>query len=141
MGLLCTLHAVNDETLQNGELYESLELDKAWHGLHFLLSGSASQGAEPSQFLLSGTLLPEVSEQVAVHRHSAVEAFSKFLQSVSNDVLAARYDPRRMQELEIYPEIWTDEEGLSFILRLVDPLRAFIARHASLGHAMLVVIA
>jgi len=46
MGLLCTLHAVSDDTLEEGEPYEPLELDKAWHALHFLGSGSGWEGWE-----------------------------------------------------------------------------------------------
>ena len=31
-----------------------LDLDKAWHGLHFLFTGTAWEGTEPANFLLSG---------------------------------------------------------------------------------------
>src|SRR5215211_327988 len=33
---------------------EELNLDKAWHGLHFLLAGTADGGTEPACYLLSG---------------------------------------------------------------------------------------
>jgi hypothetical protein len=141
VGLLCTLHAISDDELENGSTFESLELDKAWHGLHFLLSGSAGDGPAPCQFLLSGRRLPEVSEHVAVQRHLAVEAFSRILDGLADEAITARYDPRHMEELEIYPGIWTEEGALSFVQQFVAPLRAFMARHSTLGHAVLVVIA
>ena len=33
---------------------EQLDVDKAWHGLHFLLTGTADGGAEPASYLLTG---------------------------------------------------------------------------------------
>jgi hypothetical protein len=33
---------------------DELEVDKAWHGLHFLLTGSAWEGSFPLNFIVAG---------------------------------------------------------------------------------------
>jgi hypothetical protein len=47
-----------------------------------------------------------------------------------------------MRELDIYPGGWGEDEAFdrSFLLQHLTPLRAFIARHAKEGHAVLVTI-
>lgn len=76
MGMICELRQLSpvyaqkllhnpDEVLQyyddasEGELSEEaqgedLDLDKAWHGLHYVLTGTAAQGEEPWGYLLTG---------------------------------------------------------------------------------------
>ena len=34
--------------------HDELEVDKAWHGLHFLLTGTAWEGDFPLNFIVSG---------------------------------------------------------------------------------------
>jgi hypothetical protein len=33
---------------------DELEIDKSWHGLHFLLTGSAREGSFPLNFIVAG---------------------------------------------------------------------------------------
>lgn len=42
----------------DGALIDTVRLEKSWHAIHFLLSGTADAGEDPSQFMLSGVPMP-----------------------------------------------------------------------------------
>ena len=70
MSMICNLRQVEAAEIDNllahpehvGDVLDSneagpggeLDLDKAWHGIHFLLTGSAWEGEEPLCYLLAG---------------------------------------------------------------------------------------
>jgi hypothetical protein len=126
---------------------EQLELDKAWHGLHFLLTGTADGGTEPDCFLLSGgeALGEDDDMNVRLLRPDQVRAFGEHLASLTTDELTRRFDPKRMMKLEIYPEIWdrpeeTDEPS-AFLLDAFAGLRELVANAARDGDAIVVCVA
>jgi hypothetical protein len=143
VGVYCWLHAVAAPLAPSTKTCGSLYLDKAWHGLHFVFSGTAGDGSDASQFLLSGTQIAETSDHCRLHPHASVEAFSRVLNAVDDTELLGRLDRRCMGELDIYPGHWGEDEAFdrAFLLQHLTPLRAFIARHAKEGHAVLVTIA
>lgn len=103
------------------------DLDKAWHGLHFLFTGTAEEGDLPAAFLLKGGSEVGSSGQRAI---SAAEArgIKDFVHSLSEEALRVRFEPDRMTELDIYPkEIWAGdpEEALGYLLANYEVLRAF----------------
>jgi hypothetical protein len=124
-----------------------LDLEKSWHGLHFLFTGSAQEAELPKGFLISGGLDLETEDDDSAPRlldADQVRAIDAFLQSLSRDELTRRYDARRMTELEIYPDaIWMRETGggysaLDHLLDAFDELRAFIAAVRERGEAVVV---
>lgn len=136
----CTLHAMKDHEIPEGEIIESLKLEKSWEALHFLLSASTSEGEDAAQFLLSGKILEDVSEHVAIQQADAVSAFKIILENTSDVELAARFDPAKMDAAQIYPGNW-NARGFSYLEEYLGPLRLFIGLHANKGNGILVVIA
>jgi hypothetical protein len=128
---------------------ETLSLDKAWHGLHFLLTGDADGGEEPACFLLAGGEdfgEDESGDPVGqLLSPEQVRAFAAFLGTLDRDTLARRFDPARMVALDIYPRpIWerNDEEypPVRFLLDAFDDLRTFTSTAAASGDAVIVCI-
>jgi hypothetical protein len=128
---------------------ETLHLDKAWHGLHFLLTGDAEAGSEPACFLLAGGEdfgEDEGGDPVGrLLSPEQVRDFAAFLGTLDRDTLARRFDPARMVALDIYPRpIWErdDEEypPVRFLLDAYDDLRAFTSAAAAAGDAVIVCI-
>ena len=125
---------------------EAIDLEKAWHGLHFLFTGETWEGDEPACFLLKGgedVGEDEWSEPVArLLSPPQVRAFADFLETLGPTGLTARFDPQRMTELDIYPgPIWERddrEESIGFLLAYFEELRAFASRAADAGDAVLV---
>jgi hypothetical protein len=127
---------------------EVLDLDKAWHGIHYLLTGTAWEGDPPLNFLVTGghevgdeevgygpprTLTPIETGEVA----SALAA-------LSDEQLRARFAPSEMMRLEIYPEIWdrdpAEDDTLGYLMEYLEQLRGTLARVVARGHGLLVTI-
>ena len=113
-----------------------LDLEKSWHGLHFLFTGSAEDTTLPNGFLISGGLDLESEDDDNAPRlldADQVREIHTFLQSLSRDDLTRRYDAHRMTELEIYPDaIWMrdtigDRSARDHLLDAFDELQSFIA--------------
>jgi hypothetical protein len=125
-----------------------LDLDKSWHGLHFLFTGTAWEGQEPGCFLVRGgeEIGDEDSEsQPRVLDANQVRQFSAFLSSLSAVEFEHRFDPERMTALEIYPErIWKrdpaahGESTFEYLRQAFDDLRPFVGAAAEQGDAIIV---
>ena len=115
-----------------------MDLDKAWHGIHFLLTGRADGGDEPANFLLhGGREVGHVDVGYGPARaltSAETQAAHQMLATLSDETLRARFDPAAMTRLEIYPEIWTgddaDDDALGYLMDGVAELRAFLAAAA-----------
>lgn len=115
---------------------DEADLDKAWHGLHFLFTGTAWEGDEPECYLLRGG--QEIGDEDVGYgparalQPEQVRRFAEYLGSISHEDLRRRYDPPKMSELEIYPDIWSRDSGeenveWEYLLENFDTLREFVA--------------
>jgi len=152
MGMLCTLYALSNQdalSLLSGNrqdqphLLQSCELDKAWGAIHYLLSGSGKTSSEdptPQEFLVSGQVLVDISENVALHMPQEVIDFAATIRTHSSEDLIARFDAARMNELAVYGSPW-DESGLEYVRQFLDAFRAFVLDAAERRLAVLIVTA
>jgi hypothetical protein len=132
------------ESLLGGESNgNELDVDKAWQGLHFLLTGSAWEGSYPLNFIVAGG--EEVGDDLGYGparglTSGDVRTIDAALQPLAPDELGQRFDAERMTELQIYPFGWShDPDGeREYLLDFYSDLRAFIRRTAEQGHALLV---
>jgi hypothetical protein len=136
--LLADSGAVEAFLESESEPNDSLDVDNAWHGIHFLLTGQADEDAVlPLGFMFAGTPIPETD----VGYGPATALFSREVREVAaalgdlqSDVLRARYDPSRMNELGVYPSIWhhdPDDDPLAYLLDYYEPLRRLALRGAA----------
>ena len=126
--------------------HEKLSLDKAWHGVHYLLCGETEPGAALlSQPVMGGTSLGDDDEGFSGYgpaRYFTAAEVSDLSAALSRTELeaqaAARFDAPRMMALQIYPG-WraSDEEWVMDALRR---LRHFYADAATKGHAIVTCI-
>lgn len=128
---------------------EAVELDKLWHGLHYLLTGSADERPLPAGFLLSGGEDVGDDDGDAAPRlldPTQVRAIADLLAALDADELTRRFDATRMTELKIYPDpIWLRDEDpdaahtpLGWLLDAFAALRTFMAAAADAGDAVVV---
>lgn len=125
---------------------ESVDLDKAWHGIHFLLTGTAWEGAPPLDFLAKGGREVgdlEVGYGAARSLTAAeVAAAAAALAGLPDAVLRERYDPKAMAALELYPDIWDrnrpDDDPREYLMESVTVLRGFLDRTRDRGLGLLV---
>ena len=91
----------------------SLCLEKAWHGLHYLLSGDCWGGNGPRAFLLNGGVAQGDDKGYGPDRYFAapeVRAIAQDLANLSVDDLWQRFDAQTMTAEGVYPGIWDEPE-------------------------------
>lgn len=123
-------------------------LDKSWHGIHYILTGTAWEGEHPRNFLVSGgTVVGDIDVGygparvlTAAETRDARDALS----ACTNEDLRARFDPQDMIAKEIYPDIWArkpeEDDTLGYIMEYVQTLRAFLNQAVDAGLGIVVYI-
>jgi len=119
-----------------------LDVDKAWHGIHFLLTGSEWEGALPwSLVIMGGTPIgPDIGYGPARFLSpNQVHDVAQALQSLSRDELAKRYSPKTMDQIGIYPQIWERDgnDGLEYLLAYYDEVVKYYQDASAKKQAML----
>ena len=119
-----------------------LSLDKAWHGVHYLLCGEAEPGAAlASQAVLGGSVLGEDDEGFSGYgppRYFDAAQVAELGEALNRPELeseaAARFDSQRMSELGIYPG-WQPSDS-EWVLDGLRRLRAFYVDAAAKQRAI-----
>ena len=122
-----------DLVLADSEI-QSTDLDKAWHGIHYLLTGTAYEGDGPISYLLTGgEAVGDIDVGYGPARAltpTEVEEFRKALAVTSPESLRSRFNPAEMKELGIHPDIWdrdpAEDDTLGYCLEYYKVLRDFV---------------
>ncbi|WNG20318.1 YfbM family protein [Cystobacter fuscus] len=138
------LHDTDGEDAGRSE--SRLDLDKAWHGLHFLLTGTDWGGQPPLNFIVAGgETLGDVDVGYGPARAFTPEQLaelSRALDAISSDALRQRFDPAKMMALDIYPSIWdrdpADDDTLGYVLDYFEMLKSFLREGAERGLGFIV---
>lgn len=109
------------EELYEEEQHEVTDIDKAWHGVHFLLSGEPHGPGERVEgaAIMGGT---EVGPDMGygsgrVHTPSQVQEINVALDALSEDTFCDRFDATELGNNDIYPDIWDEgEEALEYLM-------------------------
>jgi hypothetical protein len=122
-----------------------LDIDKAWHGIHYLLAGSGEPTRDVRSLAIFGG--KEVGDDLGygparLLSPADVKEVARVLKEESLEKLSARYDPKKMEKLQIYPEIWVREgkEAFEYLAEYYRKLAAFYENAAASGSALLLVI-
>ena len=127
---------------------EDLDLDKSWQGIHFLLTGTGYEGKPPLDFIVrGGTEIADVEVGISpprVLKSDEVRPIADALDHLPPDELRERFDPERMLEEGIYPDIWdrdpAEDDTLGYLIEHYTDLRAFVRRAADRGDGLIVTI-
>lgn len=110
-----------------GAAFLELDIGEAWHGLQFLLTGTAWEGTPPLDFLVRGGDdvgdIPSDEGTARAFDAAGVKALAEALKQVSEHTLRARFNPTRLQAEDIYPGTWDEEEPAED----VDPLEELLS--------------
>lgn len=95
------------------------DIDKAWHGIHFLLTGSPSGGVGPLAAAIMGG--EEIGDEegygygaIRYLEGDEVQAIAHALSDTPTEELAKRYSVKALTAADIYPGIWEDEGDRAF---------------------------
>ncbi len=139
----------DDEALTK-TLFESphdvaLEMDKEWHGIHYLLTGDPwSARGILGQVILGGAEFgPDIGYGPARYLNPRqVSDIAAALKNLRIEQFKGRYDPKAMMKAEVYPTIWEREgqEGLSWLVSGLEQLTEFYSRAAAQGKGVILAI-
>ena len=119
-----------------------IDIDKAWEGIFFLLTGESigtyDQASPPLSWLLVGPNDIDRNQDMGYGpaTYTDIEQTRQIylaLQEISIDELTQRFDSATMLEKDIYPDIWDDENALDYLLQYFEDLKAFY-QMATLHH-------
>lgn len=120
-----------------------LDIDKAWHGIHWLLNLDPWDGDGPRfNAVLGGTELGEDYGYGPARYLSAdeVKEVSHELDLIEHDELLGNFDAARMAADEVYPSVWgeePDDEALEYLIDHYKCLVTFFREAANRDQAML----
>ena len=122
------------------------DIDKAWHGIHYLLTGTADEADAPLGFLLSGGAYVGDEDvgygPARVFTSSETKVIASALSALSDEELRGRYRPDAMMKAEVYPEIWDrtppTDDPLGYIMEYVKVVRETLATVTARGDGLLV---
>jgi Domain of unknown function (DUF1877) len=124
---------------------EIVDLDKAWHGIHFMLTKEQYGGDGPlAQVIMGGVPIGEEDVGYGPARGMSateVQKVASALNSMSESDFRARYDPTALTAADIYPQIW--EEGADALNYITDnflEVKSFYLDAARKGFAVVLFI-
>jgi hypothetical protein len=131
-----------------GARFLDLDIGETWHGLQYLMTGSAWEGKAPLDFLVRGGEdvgdIPSDEGTARVLTADEVKALSKALDALPAKTLSGRYDAKKLQAEDIYPGMWEeppdDLDPKEELLSYFEELKKFMAAVAKRGHGLLVFI-
>ncbi len=145
---------INDPSLVESFIYpdeeedteeDTEDLDKAWDGIHYLLTGDRWTDEIPKREIPLANVIAggvEIGDDLdhGPARYMTADqvlAVAEALRDLSRDDLAKRFDVAAFHENGIYPPIWDREEALDYLLNWYDSLRKYYLNAAAKGNAML----
>ena len=118
-------------------------LDKAWHCIHFLLTGDADGGAPPAGYLMvGGHQLGDVDVGYGPARAltpSEAGDFADLIASIGKADFEERYDPAELRASDIYPNIWDRDDGeFDYMWSYFEQLQGFMRRTKAAGEGIII---
>jgi hypothetical protein len=123
-----------EELLESDDDEASVDLDKAWHGIHWLLTGSAAPTDDVASDAIFGG--EPVGEDLGygpprLLPAERVSELSERLTELGTDALRVRMDPGAMEDAGVYPSIWDEDDVFdTYLMPAFESLRTFYAAAA-----------
>jgi hypothetical protein len=122
-----------------------VDIDKAWHGIHFILTGDAFGGDKPLvNVVMGGTPISEEDVGVGPARGLSVSEVTEVaaaLQAIDESEFKKRFNSEELAANDIYPDVWEDpDQDLEYLASHFSTLRETFLKAAREGKAMIVFI-
>lgn len=122
---------------------EILDIDRSWHGIHFVLTGSAEGGEGPLAAAVFGG--EEIGDDIGygparLLMPQEVQAVASALLDLGPEAFESRYDPEALTAEGIYPDgIWSEDPAAArdYLVDNFKELQGFYARSSRAGAGIL----
>ncbi len=143
----------DSETLENkiyaDESYEAewfLDLDKSWDGINYILTGEIIGGLENEPNKLQRALFsfqiideeqdPGYGPAQYLNPNQVKETYSE-LEKITDENLKSKINGSEMNEIGIYPEIWTESESHEFLIDSFNEFKEFYKKASENNEAII----
>ena len=129
--------------IEPADVGRELDVEKAGHGVHFLLCGIANEAPPPlGDVVLGGTPIGgDLGYGPARYLDlPRVKAVSDALRALPSATFASRFDADRLEQAGIYPQGWSEADRLDWLADAYSRLRAFYSDSAQGGWAVLLCV-
>lgn len=122
---------------------EDMDVDKAWHAIHYLLCGDPWEEGEPPMSyvvpMLEGQRLEDSDIEACYLTPEQTAQASAYLQTLSDQMLKEMYDFQSMVEDEVYPVFADDDpdELYEYIYDNLMVLKDFYEQAAKKSNAVI----
>lgn len=123
-----------------------ITVDKAWDGIIFLLTGEGFGISDDplSGVFFSGQLIDEYQDMgygpANYSTSSQVKELSNQISTMTVGEISKKYDPKKMEELEIYPAVWSVADykvNLDYLLSKFGMVQKFYSEAAKNDEAVI----
>ena len=128
------------ESIAPDQLGDRLSIEKAWHGVHYLLCGTIDEAPGVlGRAILGGTSIgPDRGYGPARYLTAAeVRELAPALSQITKELLLERYNAETMDRLKVYPGHWDDPENREWLAEAFGDVRNFYEKIAAKGNAVL----
>ncbi|MDF1497123.1 MAG: YfbM family protein [Patescibacteria group bacterium] len=121
---------------------DHIDIDKAWEGIHFLLTGSNWEGGEPplAYVVMGGVAIGDdigYGPARYIEAQKVKEIYDAF-KDITEEDLKNRFDPEKIKKAEIYPFASScSNEDFDYLLGHFRSLKDFYKKTVEQGNAML----
>ena len=128
--------SIDEVLFSEGSSDRLIDFDKAWHALHFMLTGESGVAAHPLNLLVASEEELRGADEMGFGGYwlaepGDVHRFAASLSELSDEAIASKYDPAAMSTEHVYLSDVFEEEGaeaLPYILQGLPRLRALAAK-------------
>lgn len=124
---------------------EIVDVDKAWHGIHFILTGEQYGGeGYLAHVIMGGVPIGEEDVGYGPARGmsaSEVKEVASAIRQVSETDFRAKFDPAALSSADIYPQIWDEgDDALDYVAENFLETKRFYQTAAEQGLAVVLFI-
>jgi Domain of unknown function (DUF1877) len=126
-----------------------IDIDKAWDGIFYLLTGKTLDTYSEATLPLLWISFPpnEIDPDLDMGYGPAcyttpeqTKELSAVLNTITIEEFKSRYNGKLMMELDIYPQVWENEEGLDYLVEYFTELKTFYKTAVENNQAVIVFI-
>ncbi|HBF2809287.1 TPA: YfbM family protein [Clostridioides difficile] len=135
---------LQDFVFEDANENSTINIDKAWHAIHFTLTGCPFGGDDDnifSKLVLSGNILMEIDGEFPVMLITAndVKKLSKAMNSLEEQAFRKRFNINEMLENNIYPVMNDESEDdfFEYVWANLIELKKFIQEASDAGLAVI----
>ena len=123
-----------------------VDIDKSWDGIIFLLTGQNFENSNHplTKVLFSGQIIDEEQDlgygAGQYLKPEQVKEVNEQISKISVKELSEKYDAKKMTELEVYPNIWDNEDTVSYLIEYFQTIQEVYAEASKNDQAIITFI-